>query len=142
MSMITASLAPPHKILSQLNSDAAHRLETVLDRVQSAIAPVWPLQDFVAVNPFVGMAERPFHVVRDELQSVSDCELLMPLAYYRQQWEQGAFDRNHVAAAREELMVDGILLRVPYRWRSSSNGCAPLLTRCAPLLPPAVCGRD
>jgi uncharacterized protein YbcC (UPF0753/DUF2309 family) len=56
-----------------------------VDRVTSAIAdirtlvpPVWPLQDYVAVNPFQGLASLRFLEARSLLCDVRDCETLPP----------------------------------------------------------------
>jgi uncharacterized protein YbcC (UPF0753/DUF2309 family) len=60
-------------------------LPSHVDRVTSAIAdirslvpPVWPLQDYVAVNPFQGLANLRFLEARSLLRDVRDCETLPP----------------------------------------------------------------
>lgn len=60
-----------------------------VDRVWSAIAdirglvpPVWPLQDYVAVNPFQGLANLRFLEARSLLRDVRDCETLLPASHF------------------------------------------------------------
>ena len=35
-------------------------LREVLADIASTVPPLWPLSDFVAVNPFVGLTQHPF----------------------------------------------------------------------------------
>ncbi len=44
---------------------------TQLRQAAARIAPVWPLADFVAVNPFLGLAEMPFGAAQARLGEVS-----------------------------------------------------------------------
>ncbi|MCA9152008.1 MAG: DUF2309 family protein, partial [Planctomycetales bacterium] len=59
-------------------SDSKH-ITDALEQVQKKIAPVWPLQDYVAVNPYAGHSDQKFLAARRVLQSLSDLETLMPL---------------------------------------------------------------
>ena len=35
-------------------------VEKVVERATKLVAPLWPLETFVAVNPFLGLADRSF----------------------------------------------------------------------------------
>lgn len=101
------------ELLSKLDpvsdyADSAQYLRDAIQSVSDAIAPVWPLKDYVAVNPYLGLADRPFLSARKLLQSVSDCEVLMPLAYYKTKYNQGAFDESDVQGAVAELNSTGV----------------------------------
>lgn len=50
----------------------ADRLTATLTHIQARIAPLWPLQDFVAVNPFVGLTNHCFLSVSGQLERVCD----------------------------------------------------------------------
>ncbi len=82
--------------------------EAALDAVAKAVAPVWPLADYVAVNPYLGMTDLSFLEARTRLRRFSDCESLMPLAYYRQRYQAGEFDRHDIDQAIDELVVDRV----------------------------------
>lgn len=81
-------------------------LREVLQKVEETVAPVWPLKDFVAVNPFLGMTERSFLKTRRFLKLFSDCETLMPLSYYRARLENGHLNNSDIQTAIEELADD------------------------------------
>lgn len=49
------------------------------------IPPLWPLQSFVAVNPFVGLCGRTFTDACALMNRVTRGGMLMPAAYYREQ---------------------------------------------------------
>lgn len=78
-----------------------------------AIAPAWPLDRFVAVNPYWGWVDRPFGQAAHDLSRLSGTRMWMPRAFYRSAWEAGQFDRTHLAQAITECGfpgdVDGIV---------------------------------
>jgi len=75
----------------------------VIASVQAMIAPVWPLRDFVAVNPFLGLSDRSFLNARRLLRSVADCETLMPVSYYQKKYQRGDFTGDDLKSAMDEL---------------------------------------
>ncbi|MEQ9410503.1 MAG: DUF2309 domain-containing protein [Fuerstiella sp.] len=93
-----------------LSFDADVR-EAIQD-VEDAIAPVWPLRDYVAVNPFLGLSDRPFLNARRLLRSVSDVEMLMPVAHYRSEFHRGAFRQSDVETAVAEMAEQHSTFRV------------------------------
>ncbi len=103
----TASrIDPPHN----LSKDATPRiaLSPVLRRVSNTIAPLWPLADYVAVNPFLGLADRDWLGARRFLRSFAAVETLMPFSYYRDQFTQRQFTIEDLEAAIDELLRDGV----------------------------------
>jgi uncharacterized protein YbcC (UPF0753/DUF2309 family) len=66
------------------------------------IAPLWPLQRFVAVNPFLGLAERPFEEACAALRRVSGAGMVMPLEFYREALATGVVSDADLAAALAE----------------------------------------
>ncbi len=79
------------------------QLDDLLQEVADAIAPVWPLKDYVAVNPYAGLSDRSFADARAYLKVFSNCETLMPLGFFAQQYEQGRFSAREINQAIEEL---------------------------------------
>jgi uncharacterized protein YbcC (UPF0753/DUF2309 family) len=76
--------------------------------VTQTVAPVWPLADYVAVNPYLGLAGQEFLAAREYLRGFSDCELLMPVAYYQQRYQEGHISRDDIELAIDELVDAGI----------------------------------
>ncbi len=99
--------ASPRKQSGQA-SRSVERLQQALQGVQETIAPVWPLKDYVAVNPYLGFADQDFLVARRMLRSVSDFETLMPVDYYRDQFADGSILKSDVDAAVDEMVSDGV----------------------------------
>ena len=58
------------------------------------VPPLWPLQSFVAVNPFVGLSGRTFTDVCDLMNRVTKGGMLMPAAYYREQEAENISDAD------------------------------------------------
>jgi len=64
-------------------------LAQALQDVHAIVPPLWPLADYVAVNPCVGLSDRPLLGAHVMLSNVRDCSLLMPLEYFRRLYEDG-----------------------------------------------------
>ncbi|QEG36121.1 YbcC family protein [Bythopirellula goksoeyrii] len=89
-------------------SDLARLAAEACYVVAQTVAPVWPLADYVAVNPYLGLTATSFIKARKHLQSFSDCELLMPVAYYSQRFKEGQFGRADIYSAIDELVDAGV----------------------------------
>ena len=63
------------------------------------IAPLWPLQNFVAVNPFVGLTDRPFIESCDLVRRVAPGGMQMPLPFYQAKFAAGEITDADLAAA-------------------------------------------
>lgn len=97
--MDSQALAPTNQSEPQNHPE----ISGVLTDVATVIAPVWPLEDYVAVNPYAGITERDFMDGRALLRLVSDCETLMPLDYYAEQFRGGQISRSNIETAIAEL---------------------------------------
>jgi uncharacterized protein len=64
-------------------------LQPLLDQVCQRIAPAWPLQNFVAVNPFTGLADLPFAEASALLEKVAHPGILMPLTWFASRHRSG-----------------------------------------------------
>lgn len=81
----------------------AEPLQAVVERACGRIAPTWPLDRFIAVNPFWGAIDAPLPQVSARLTARAGGRLLMPRAWYREQWQLGRLGAEHLRAAiREE----------------------------------------
>jgi len=80
---------------------AGDALQEVIERACARIAPSWPLDRFVAVNPFWGLVDTPISDVAAKLGSMSGARLLMPRAWYREAYREGRLRDDHLRAALE-----------------------------------------
>jgi uncharacterized protein YbcC (UPF0753/DUF2309 family) len=90
MATTTTTMAPPL---------AAADLAPVIARACDRIAPSWPLDRLIAVNPWWGYVDAPIERAAAELTALSGATPLMPRAWYRAQWEAGRFAERHLARA-------------------------------------------
>lgn len=102
----SSALSLPETLVDHV-SEHLHLLEAI-EKVDATVAPIWPLQDYVAVNPYQGLADKKFLDAREQLRSVSDCEMLMPLEYYRSRFADGRFDPGDIQTAIQEVAEEGI----------------------------------
>ena len=74
-------------------------LQDAIERACARVAPTWPLDRFIAVNPFWGFVDMPLPEVSARLTALSGSRLLMPRAWYREQWRAGRLREDHLRAA-------------------------------------------
>jgi len=70
----------------------ANRLSTIAEHVSNAIAPQWPLSQWVAVNPFWHYRQQPVADVAAHWRYSAGTRLLMSPDFYWQQWQQNQID--------------------------------------------------
>ncbi|MEM6957856.1 MAG: DUF2309 domain-containing protein, partial [Myxococcota bacterium] len=66
------------------------------------IAPTWPLDRFIAVNPFWNLIERPLPEVEGQLGALSGTRLTMDRAFYAHALERGLIGEDDLQAAIDE----------------------------------------
>ena len=64
-------------------------IEDAVATACARIAPLWPLADFVAVNPFLGFRGQGFAQSCATLHRVARADMLMPRAFFRDAAESG-----------------------------------------------------
>jgi uncharacterized protein YbcC (UPF0753/DUF2309 family) len=74
-------------------------LDAAIDRACARIAPTWPLDRFIAVNPYWGHLDRTMPATAAQLAALSGSPMLMPRPWFRAQWEAGRIGRQHLQAA-------------------------------------------
>ncbi len=94
----------------------------IADRASRRIAPVWPLRSFVAVNPYLGLADMPFATAAERLAEVAGARLTMPRDYYAEAIADGRIssDDQKEAAGRA-----GLKPSEPGRIAGASEASAP-----------------
>ena len=64
-------------------------VDAVMERACALIAPTWPLDRLIAVNPFWEMVDEPLPLVSAKLTALSGARLLMPRPWFREEWQNG-----------------------------------------------------
>jgi len=73
------------------------------NRAARTVAPLWPLETFVAVNPFLGIANLPFADAENMVDRIWGARLVMPRTFYAEAIERGDMGRRHIEQAIEQL---------------------------------------
>lgn len=100
--MVMSTFATTHAAV-----DAAAR------RATARVAPVWPLQDFVAVNPFQGYADLGLADTAQRIGRAAGAQVLMPPSYYTGLIDAGRITDQDLAAARAALGPSSRLPQTP-----------------------------
>lgn len=77
----------------------AAALQSAIERACARIAPTWPLDRFIAVNPYWGRLEQPIATAAAQLAVMSGSPMLMSRDRFREQWQAGQVGREHLQAA-------------------------------------------
>lgn len=81
-------------------------LINAVERACASIAPTWPLDRFIAVNPFWSRTGTPLPQVAGDLAALSGARLLMPRAWYADEWRAGRIRSEHLREAIAESGTD------------------------------------
>ncbi|MDG1572466.1 DUF2309 domain-containing protein [Robiginitalea sp. M366] len=89
-----------HHVKTQKDAAA---LRATLSKGTEKIAPLWALEHFVAVNPYMGLAARSFADAAAFMQHSAGARATLPLTFYREALEAGRLTREDLARALERL---------------------------------------
>ena len=76
----------------------AQRLAEHIDTAAARMAPTWPLDEFIAVNPYWGWVSQPMPEAAATLGKLAGTRLTMPREWFRAQWAEGRLKRQHLEA--------------------------------------------
>ena len=109
------NIAAEASIASETSLDAA--LDAAITAACARIAPTWPLDRFIAVNPYWGQLERPIAAAAAQMAALSGSPLLMTRPWFRAEWNAGRIGREHLQAAIDaagaDCTVDELITALP-----------------------------
>ena len=74
-------------------------LQANIGQACQRIAPTWPLDQFIAVNPYWGFVDQPIAQAAKHLGQLSGTPLVMPRSFYRGEWQAGRVTQAHLQSA-------------------------------------------
>lgn len=92
---MTANTARP--LVNTVSFDAA--INAAVER----IAPTWPLDRMIAVNPYWGHINQPFCAATDSLAKICGSPMTLDAGWYREAWHGGSINLYALTRARDEL---------------------------------------
>lgn len=75
----------------------------LIQKVCKKIPPLWPLKNFVAVNPFLGLSDLTFAEACQTIYRITDSGMLMQPEFYKKQFKNGDITESDLAEALSEL---------------------------------------
>jgi hypothetical protein len=101
------------QVVLQRSANQAEKLLNELRQACKKIAPVWPLENFVAVNPFLGLADQKFESTAQYLATVGGVQMTMPVSFYLEKIKEGTITRADIKSALQttsnQIDVDSFL---------------------------------
>lgn len=77
----------------------AEMLQQAIGAVTARVAPAWPLDRLIAVNPWWGFIDLPLPQAAEQLHLLNNTTATMPLAWYQQAFAQGQISPSALAAS-------------------------------------------
>lgn len=108
-------------------------IDRAIGRAVGAIPPLWPLSDFVAVNPFLGLSDLRFRDASAWLERTAGARTMLPRAFYAAAFDRGEIQRRDLLAAVQESESGITLVEVErgLRRRDRSLAAAPTVADVA-----------
>jgi len=88
--------------------EAACALRCAVDSACDRVAPTWPLDRFIAVNPYWGWRGSPVADAAARLGALAGTALPMPQAWFREEWAAGRLADHHLDAAASAVGEPGL----------------------------------
>ena len=76
-----------------------HVSSAAVEAACARIAPTWPLDEFIAVNPYWGWSSSPASAVAGSLGVLAGTALTMPRSWFREEWAAGRVADAHLVVA-------------------------------------------
>ncbi len=89
-------------VLSKVNGINVDKNEQFKESMRSAckkIAPLWPLESFVAVNPYLGLIDEKFDSVAQKLSNAADIQMTLPISFYKDKIASGNILKEDIQQA-------------------------------------------
>ncbi|MFT6035317.1 MAG: hypothetical protein ACI9XJ_000887, partial [Marivirga sp.] len=84
------------KNAASVNDLSNAELENKLRKATKKIAPLWPLERFTAVNPYLGMSHQRFQEAAIDLAQTAGIKSTLPLAFYVKKYEAGVIKSTDI----------------------------------------------
>jgi len=81
---------------------AENTLHDAIAAAVDSIAPSWPLDRMIAVNPYWGRIHQSFDEAAAALANIAGSPMTLPPSYYREAWDKGEISDDDLRQALEE----------------------------------------
>lgn len=82
--------------------------KSLLVTATKKIAPSWPLDKLIAVNPLWSLIDKPFDTVAAELSAIAGIKAHLPIETYVAWFKQGRIDQASLTKAAQHYAVDAL----------------------------------
>lgn len=109
------------------------QLQASVNQACQRIAPTWPLDQFIAVNPYWGFVDQPIANAASQIGHLSGTPMVMPRSFYQAEYQAGRLTQTHLQAAIDAAQADCKLAELIDGLAHVKKGAQPhmLVTRLA-----------
>ncbi|MBO9316296.1 MAG: DUF2309 family protein, partial [Chloroflexus sp.] len=102
MSVLETQFSAQAVVVTPIPTVSRDRIICAVKQAEQRIAPLWPLRNFVAVNPFLGLADVPFATAAQLLLGRAGARMTAPRAFYARLISDGRITDADLATAIAE----------------------------------------
>lgn len=104
---ITAALESADTASTQIDARLLRTCKHAAAQACQSIAPVWPLDQSIAVNPYHQRTGRPVREIAARMAVFAGIHVFPPRAYFRQAWQEGRIHIHDLDQALKRLNAAG-----------------------------------
>ncbi|MEP6781542.1 MAG: DUF2309 domain-containing protein, partial [Gemmatimonadaceae bacterium] len=101
--------------------DARWDVDAVVKAACARIAPAWPLDRMIAVNPWWGFIQHSMEDASARLEALTGTGMTMPREWFRAQWQHGAFTEADVRQVIENAQGSRVRVEDVIDWMESDS---------------------
>ncbi|MBR9860763.1 DUF2309 domain-containing protein [bacterium] len=95
-------------MINEIMNQNSTFMQEILENVTKRVAPTWSLKNAIAVNPFLGLADKTFEEASMLLHKTAGINTTMSLSYYMDRVSAHEIKTKHLAEALDFLGLDHI----------------------------------
>ena len=92
------------------------------------IAPVWPLENFVAVNPYLGFTNKKFENVAQVLAAAGGIQMTLSTTFYLQKLKEGVITDRDIAQALRKKGIKPDVIQFIHRIEKATDSTQSIKT--------------
>ncbi|WP_086478847.1 YbcC family protein [Oceanospirillum sanctuarii] len=126
-----------------LKTDSRQQNAALLQAIQAAtdsIAPTWPLDRMIAVNPYWEQISEHFNQVAEKQAKLAGSAMTLPLSYYQKRWIDGTIKPVHLEQALAEFSSEQAAAKKPFEALTTEQAIAGLAQSDKAPVPPPLLG--
>lgn len=85
-------------------------IDELLKNASNIVAPLWPLNNFVAVNPFLGELDNSFWETSKHFRELAHEDIISSISFFKEAYQKGDIEDRSISKAIESVLEEGFCI--------------------------------